>query len=335
MATDANATEANNYKRQEDHFTVIQDPISQLLFAGVYDGHGRSRPSGAPYETSQYLKENFHNLLFQSLDKNNFSQALLSNAVIEVEKCLFEQYMFYTDNGEQQRDDGGSTLVCALFNYKTRELVLGNVGDSRLILGCKEGKVSYATEDHKPNNSKEKKRIESNGGKVTQSSPDRPCRVDETGLSTSRAIASFSTKNADQKPKTINGWGRIISEPEAEKIILNDEDVVVLVCDGITDVLSNEEIIKIVCDARKQGQDGAAALINKAKELKSQDNLTAVVLYLNEKDSSGNTRELEEYKDPRLSWWQSLSWLKKVGIYGLSAVAITAVIGILCSKFVR
>jgi protein phosphatase PTC2/3 len=48
-------------------------------------------------------------------------------------------------------------------------IYIGNVGDSRAILSCENGKkVICITDDHKPNQEGEKKRIIEKGGKVYQ-----------------------------------------------------------------------------------------------------------------------------------------------------------------------
>lgn len=64
-------------------------------------------------------------------------------------------------------DKSGSCAVFALLVEDT--LYVGNVGDSRAILSCEGGKrVVCLTEDHKPNQEGEKKRIIEKGGKVYQ-----------------------------------------------------------------------------------------------------------------------------------------------------------------------
>jgi protein phosphatase 1B len=47
------------------------------------------------------------------------------------------------------RDESGSTGVCGLVT--PTEIVIANCGDSRLVL-VRDGKVGFATEDHKPGN---------------------------------------------------------------------------------------------------------------------------------------------------------------------------------------
>lgn len=60
---------------------------------------------------------------------------------------------------------------CATFIFFVDEKIyVGNVGDSRIIASKYGGKeVMELTKDHKPGNTKEKNRIESNGGEVKKS----------------------------------------------------------------------------------------------------------------------------------------------------------------------
>lgn len=49
-----------------------------------------------------------------------------------------------------------------------RQIAIANCGDSRAIIGTKDGRVRLATHDHKPNSPSERKRILAAGGTVDQ-----------------------------------------------------------------------------------------------------------------------------------------------------------------------
>ena len=60
--------------------------------------------------------------------------------------------------------EGGSTALVALF--KDDKVIIGNVGDSRAVLGSS-GFAKRITSDHRPSFHSEKLRIEGLGGTVT------------------------------------------------------------------------------------------------------------------------------------------------------------------------
>ena len=126
-----------------------------------------------------------------------------------------------------------------------------------LFLVKKKGKnFVVVTEDHKPNNKKEKERIIKNGGHVYRGKKVLygvkyenlnckillgPFRVLPGRLSVSRTIGDIEAKN----PKFGGNPNVIICEPDifVFDLIKNDIDFFIMGCDGIFDRISNEEII--------------------------------------------------------------------------------------------
>ena len=117
-------------------------------------------------------------------------------------------------------------------------------------------KITQISNDHKPNEINEKKRIIKNGGKIYQSKIPiinekkenkiilGPYRVIPSKLSVSRTIGDFEYKN-----KKFGGNNKIIiSEPDIFYFDIknNDIDFFILGCDGIFDLLKNKDIIKSV-----------------------------------------------------------------------------------------
>jgi len=146
-------------------------------------------------------------------------------------------------------------LIVILFvDYK---IYVANVGDSRALFSENNGKNFVAiTEDHKPNNPKEKNRIIKSGGQVYQSQTvisgtDKenlngqilfgPYRVLPGRLSVSRTIGDIEAKseNFGGNPNVI------IPIPDIFIYDLNKNkiDFFIMGCDGIFDQMSNEEII--------------------------------------------------------------------------------------------
>ncbi|XP_052177074.1 probable protein phosphatase 2C 33 [Diospyros lotus] len=142
-------------------------------------------------------------------------------------------------------------------------LVLGNVGDSRAVLGTRD-KNGYLvpvqlTVDLKPNLPAEAERIRKYRGRVF-ALKDEPevARVwlpnnDSPGLAMARAFGDFCLKD----------YG-LISVPEISHRYLTEKDeFVVLATDGIWDVLSNEEVVEIVASAPARSS-AARALVESA-----------------------------------------------------------------------
>ncbi|KAJ1435473.1 PPM-type phosphatase domain [Sesbania bispinosa] len=128
-------------------------------------------------------------------------------------------------------------------------LVIGNVGDSRAVLGTRDHDDSLIavqlTIDLKPNIPREEERIRLRKGRVfsLQNEPE-VARVwlpnsDFPGLAMARAFGDFCLKD----------FG-LIAVPDVSYHRLTEKDeFVVLATDGIWDVLSNEEVVDIVASA--------------------------------------------------------------------------------------
>ena len=201
-------------------------------------------------------------------------------------------------------DSSGSCGCMAMI--KNNKCIIANVGDSRLIL-FKNGKVSFATEDHKPGTESEKRRIQLAGGTVYQTPTifglyqngkkiEIPWRVLPGRLSVSRTFGDIEAK--DEK---FGGMaGVVVAAPDITELVLDDEyNFMVIGCDGIFDVLSNEEILeclKIVLKEKKIEDninnedvhelcgDFAAMIIKSAMAKDSFDNVSCIVVAFNIND---------------------------------------------------
>ncbi|KAK2999051.1 hypothetical protein RJ639_024344, partial [Escallonia herrerae] len=141
----------------------------------------------------------------------------------------------------------GTTAVTMV--KQGQDLVIGNVGDSRAILGTRDKDNSLIpvqlTVDLKPNLPAEAERIRKCRGRVfaLQDEPE-VARVwlpnnDSPGLAMARAFGDFCLKD----------FG-LISVPEISYRRLTEKDeFVVLATDGIWDVLTNKEVVDIVASA--------------------------------------------------------------------------------------
>ncbi|KAG9342123.1 hypothetical protein JZ751_017122 [Albula glossodonta] len=131
-------------------------------------------------------------------------------------------------------DRSGSTAAAVLIS--PRRIYFINCGDSRTLL-CRNQKVCFYTEDHKPVNPREKERIQNAGGSVTLQ------RVNGS-LAVSRALGDFDFKEVEWRSQT----EQLVSpEPEVFEMERSPEDeFLILACDGVWDAISNEELCAFV-----------------------------------------------------------------------------------------
>ncbi|CAI9772808.1 unnamed protein product [Fraxinus pennsylvanica] len=152
----------------------------------------------------------------------------------------------------------GTTAVTLIM--QDRDLIIGNIGDSRAVLATRDGDNSLMavqlTVDLKPNLPREAARIQKCKGRVfaLQDEPE-VARVwlpnsNSPGLAMARAFGDFCLKD----------FG-LISIPDVyyHHITMGDE-FVVLATDGVWDVLSNKEAVDIVASA--PGPTAARALVD-------------------------------------------------------------------------
>ncbi|KAF5947554.1 hypothetical protein HYC85_013511 [Camellia sinensis] len=175
------------------------------------------------------------------------------------------------------RDDGSTASTAVLVG---NHLYVANVGDSRTVIS-KAGKAIALSEDHKPNRSDERKRIESAGGVVTWAGTWRVGGV----LAMSRAFGNRMLKQF------------VVAEPEIQDQEIYEEfELLVLASDGLWDVVPNEETLyTVVIIVLKLGWFVANRLIRNRKwPHQSSYRLDAVSLARTEEEAEAAARKLAE-----------------------------------------
>lgn len=267
------------------------------IFCGVFDGHGpyghmvakRVRDSlplklNAHWEPNVSGEEVLKEISFNTAGSMNSEEAAFASAddesrvsvdVDETEKhpeifqTLKDSFLkaFKVMDRELKTHQSidcfcsGTTAVTLI--KQGRDLIIGNVGDSRAVLGTREKDDSLVavqlTVDLKPNLPAEAERIRKCKGRVfaLQDEPE-VARVwlpnnDSPGLAMARAFGDFCLKD----------FG-LISVPEVSYRRLTEKDeFIVLATDGIWDVLSNKEVVDIVAAAPRRAS-AARALVESA-----------------------------------------------------------------------
>lgn len=223
------------------------DGVTQIGCFGCFDGHG-----GAA--ASLFVRDNlFTNLLNHEAFAKN-----LPKAVEDAYKETDEQYL---KHDEKNRNDDGCTAVTAVVVGK--KLVVGHVGDSRAVLGKKDGTAVPLSDDHKPNRPDELHRVQSVGGTVVHVGTWRVGGI----LAVSRSFGNRSLKQF------------IIAHPETNVEELDETSrVLILATDGVWDVLKNEDAVEIAL-RYEDGEAAARAIVTAAYDRGSQDNISSIVCY--------------------------------------------------------
>ncbi|KAF2312156.1 hypothetical protein GH714_028315 [Hevea brasiliensis] len=244
----------------EDFYDIKNTKIhgQRVSMFAIFDGHGGSR-------AAEYLKEH----LFDNLIKH---PQFMENTKLAISETYQQTDVDFLDSEKDTYRDDGSTASTAVL--VGNHLYVANVGDSRTVIS-KAGKAIPLSEDHKPNRSDERKRIESAGGVVMWAGTWRVGGV----LAMSRAFGNRMLKQF------------VVAEPEIQDLKIDEEfELLVLASDGLWDVVPNEDAVSI---ARTEEEPEAAArkLTEAAFTRGSADNITCIaVRFHHDKADSANAQ---------------------------------------------
>jgi serine/threonine protein phosphatase PrpC len=279
----------NPRKKNQDSMIIKHDPVTKSLLLCVFDGHGEAGDAVSGFIRDRFPTELFKHPKFAAtgnvnVDAQNIRVAI-GDSLNAVEKAIIRDPSVETEFS-------GTTAVVSVIRENL--LVVGNVGDSRIIRGF----VSHANPnaivsesvsiDHKPDRPDEKARILATGGRVFaveyDDGIDGPPRVwlghmDVPGLAMSRSLGDGVAHTAG-----------VSSEPEYFSRILDSNDrCLVIATDGLWEFMSNEEVTDIVA-GQKDPKVAVDLLIMEAnrrwmKEEQVIDDTTVIVAYVNTTDS--------------------------------------------------
>lgn len=240
------STYQNKRPYQEDRFAYAK--VDKGYFFGVYDGHGGDK-------TSSLLCNKLHG--YFASEKGSLEKRL---------RYAFEKADYISQNSFS---DGSTALAVFIDNNNVMHCAWA--GDTRAVLE-KSGKVSFATQDHKPDRADEKKRIERAGGNIFKYGVWRI-----NGLAVSRSIGDVDCK--------LQQIGCIISDPEYALVQLDaNNHFLILASDGVWDVIANNDAVTMVQDGLRSGKslDAIAKIVQDAAIKKgSNDNITVCVVQFN------------------------------------------------------
>lgn len=215
----------------EDAHTTVLDMLSEseaaassspkLSFFGVFDGHGGEK-------VALFAGENIHQIVKKqdAFKAGNYEQAL-KDGFLATDRAIL--------NDPKYEDEVSGCTACVGLITEDK-IFIANAGDSRSVLGVK-GRAKPLSVDHKPQNEGEKARIQAAGGFVDFG------RVNGN-LALSRAIGDFEfKKGADLAPEQqiVTAYPDVMIHD-----LCDDDEFLVLACDGIWDCQSSQAVIEFV-----------------------------------------------------------------------------------------
>ncbi|CAH8490267.1 unnamed protein product [Heterobilharzia americana] len=205
-------------------------PFQYWSYFGVFDGHAGSRVSELC--AARLLDAILNTEEFQKLDPScsELDTTLVKRGIVNG-FLTFDRDLASEDSNEKS----GSTAVVAFVT--PTHIIMANCGDSRAIL-VRDNKPLLATQDHKPYNPIERRRISEAGGQVMLS------RVNGS-LAVSRSLGDFEYKQVFSRGAT----EQLVS-PEPDVFIIERQkefdQVLLLACDGVWDVFENDTLTTYV-----------------------------------------------------------------------------------------
>lgn len=267
-------------------------------FFGVFDGH--SGASCSDFVATSLDRAVFECVRHQSKREVSSEMAMRSalQAAFRTTEHNFFQYMNRLEGGAAHAwGTAGSTACTATFFGPDEEcrlrLAIANAGDSRAVLGRKDGKAVRLSEDHTPNIPGERKRIETEGAAVVLAQgiwrivlPSKK-GTGFAGLSVSRGFGDLEYKQPA---------GVVSAVPDVfmRTIDLREDSFVIIASDGIWGPISDAEAVRIVATAlREGGEDGvkhaARQLVEQAHVKDCTDDKTVLVIFFGDMPSAAAT----------------------------------------------
>lgn len=255
-----------NMNRPSNYSSKAPWPL--ISYFAIFDGHNGDH-------CAEFLRQNLLQFIYTNPNFPKNIEKSIREAFIKADEEYLNNYSLIKDdinsnmnyNLDYCNNSGSCGLILLLIDTK---IYIANVGDSRCIISCNNGKIQRdVTRDHKPEFPYEKKRIYNNGGNIYRNETIfqedflnklnnkvllGPYRVNPGKLSVSRTIG-----DARAKMEKFGGIPNIIiPEPDiyAFDFYKDNIDYFILGCDGIFDRLKSKEVFEC-----------ANVIINKNKEL--------------------------------------------------------------------
>lgn len=255
---------------EDSHLIMIRE---EWAFFGIFDGHGGAACSAW---VAQRIRE--------EIEKNGCPQddAAAKELCLKVDQAWLDT----------EQASGTTAAMCIVHRPASQggkhRLHVINAGDSRVMLGKRDGSIvdgggkvtdQGLTRDHKPDDPEEKERIYRCGGTVEHMAGN--CARVNGNLAVCRGFGDRDEKQTggpglEDRPVTAN--------PECGHFECDAGDILFLVCDGVSEGdFPNPEVVRFAAGLIRESDDpGAAAraVCHKAVEMKSQDNISCMIVLM-------------------------------------------------------
>lgn len=252
----------------QDNFFVTD--CGNFLLCCVADGHG-----SAGHWVSHWTCKFVLRMMLEQMEKAKSLPT--TKAMMEIFEKVHKEVIRTANSEKFEVGLSGTTLSVAVIDREKRKILLAWAGDSRCVLGrpVKKGVISRlasgpsgksdyvgGSADHKPNDPKERRRVEEQGGEVLLLPGDVPHRVfakgkEIPGLAMSRSIGDLAGHKAG-----------IIHQPGIEWLDFQKDDLLLCCSDGVWEFLSNVEALNIVSQVgKKNAADGVQKLSAESRRL--------------------------------------------------------------------
>ncbi|KAK6463769.1 phosphatase 2C-like domain-containing protein [Scheffersomyces coipomensis] len=283
VAENKNITFRNKMEDVHTYIANFAERIDWGYFA-IFDGH-------AGKDTARWCGNNLHTLLEQEIDKelNQIKSNENDETVYDMQESLYKSFLKADELIEKEGvGSSGSTAAVAVLRWETndnkiidqsqisissssssklnsqfdfiptsnhkRMLYTSNVGDSRIVL-CRNGQPYRLSYDHKATDINEINRIKDSNGLIMKN------RVNGV-LAVTRSLGDSYMKDL------------VIGKPFTTSTeITNEDDFLILACDGVWDVLSDLK----ACNFVKE-QFMAKRLCQLAMDHSTTDNVTVMIV---------------------------------------------------------
>ena len=205
----------------------IDPDFAPVDFFGIADGHGGS-------QVAEFVMPK----LEKHLTKKGLKYPLPHNYICKVYNYLQEQLIKHPDGIASACGCTALVVIRYLDEYGNKNLQVINLGDCRAVLSRK-GLAIPLSKDHKPIWPDEKRRIDYVNQKYNT---DQKIHYDHGDWRIGDLSVSRSFGDLDNTPYVTN-------IPDSYHYqLMEDDEMIIICCDGCTDFLQNHEIVNFVRD---------------------------------------------------------------------------------------
>merc|ERR1719382_2174356 len=255
---------------------------------GVFDGH-----SGA--SCSDFVATNLDRSFFDCLRhqsrrdvKSDLAMRSALLAAFRMTEHNYFQYLNKLEGGAAHAWATAGSTACSAVFYGPDEgsrlrLAVANAGDSRVVLGRRDGSAVRLSEDHTPDVPGERRRIEQEGSAVVNAQGIwRIVLPSKRGL----GIAGLSVSRGfgDLEYKQPAGVVSAVPDVMIRTVDLREESFIVFASDGVWGPVSDADAVRIVSAGLREGGGDPAAfaaqqLVEEAHRRDGNDDKTALVVW--------------------------------------------------------